>query len=78
VINISCNSKTSINTLYNYIKEVIPVDIEPFYSPTRSGDILYSQLNNQKAITLLSWSPLSNLKEGLEITSSYYKNLFKD
>ncbi len=78
VINISCNSKTSINTLYNYIREGIPVDIEPFYSPTRSGDILYSQLNNQKAITLLSWSPLSNLKEGLEITSSYYKNLFKD
>ena len=57
IFNISLNKKTSINELLLLLTLLIPHSTVPIYKPSRSGDILFSRLDNQKAKELLGWQP---------------------
>ncbi|MDQ0199087.1 NAD-dependent epimerase/dehydratase family protein [Neobacillus ginsengisoli] len=71
IINIGLNKKTSINKLYALISSKY---ISPIYLPKRNGDILYSRLNNEKAMELLDWMPSYDLLYGLTETKEFYEN----
>jgi nucleoside-diphosphate-sugar epimerase len=45
--------------------------------PTRRGEAEHFYCNNQKAKTLLGWSPIINLEEGLRRTIEWYTNHYK-
>lgn len=71
-INIGTNTKTSINELYSLFEMLSAPLPPPNYLPSRSGDILYSRLENRKALELLDWKPTTTLKQGLAETYKYF------
>ncbi|MGJ7923303.1 NAD-dependent epimerase/dehydratase family protein [Neobacillus sp. LXY-4] len=74
IFNIGCNSKTSINELYNKIKNLSSKDVSAIYMPARDGDIRHSRLDINKASTILGWQPSFNLETGLVETLAYYQS----
>ncbi|MFI3242248.1 MAG: NAD-dependent epimerase/dehydratase family protein [Alphaproteobacteria bacterium] len=67
-INVSTNQKTSINQLFNTLKEISNYNKSPTYTPRREGDIKHSYLDNQKLQQLLNIIPKTNLTNGLQNT----------
>lgn len=70
--NVSWGKETSINTIFNTVKAVAGVDIEPEYLPPRPGDIRRSCLCNEKTKEVLTWEPTVELEQGIaNILKSY-------
>jgi len=72
LVNISTESRDSVNDLVDYLNEVLPYSLEAINEEARKGDILHSSLANGKAKELLDWSPDYDLRAGLEQTVEYY------
>ena len=66
VINVSTNTKVTVNELFNTIKEVLRYNLEPNYTDPREGDIEHSVLDNQKFVRLFNFVPSVDLKAGIE------------
>ena len=73
IFNVGLYKKTSINELF-LLSLLIPHSTTPIYKPFRSGDILYSRLDNRKAKELLGWRPKFDLFQGLKKTKEFYEN----
>jgi len=72
LVNISTESRDSVNDLVNYLNEILPYSLEAINEEARKGDILHSSLANGKAKELLGWIPDYDLRAGLEQTVEYY------
>ncbi|PUU91273.1 MAG: UDP-glucose 4-epimerase [Halanaerobium sp.] len=72
LINISTESRDSVNDLIDYLNEILPYNLEAINEEARKGDILHSSLANGKAKELLGWTPDYDLRAGLEQTVEYY------
>lgn len=72
IINISTGQQTSILKLFNLIKEITAINLEPLFKEKRKGDIYHSYLLNDKAQKQLDWQVKWSLKRGLEETIKYY------
>ena len=68
VANVSTSSETSINDLFETIKEITGRRVAPAYGPPRPGDIRRSCLDNSRLKELLEWSPGVTLQDGLAAT----------
>lgn len=75
IMNISSNHSTSINDLYEIISNIFEKPLDPIYKLKRSGDILFSQLDNIKAFEKLGWRPQKSLEEGIVEMSMYFESL---
>jgi nucleoside-diphosphate-sugar epimerase len=73
VFNIACGERTTINTLFREISDVLGVSIMPFYADPRAGDILHSFADIDKARKMLGFEPQVGLKQGLRKTVGWYK-----
>lgn len=73
IINISNNTKTTINELYNIMSELWCFNKEAVHGPARPGDIEHSYLDNTKAKKVLNWEPTYNVRAGLRETIEYNK-----
>ena len=73
ILNIASGKKTSINQLYEIVKEALDSDLEPKYLPKRQGDIKHSlaDVSNMDKINLKIDS--ENFKEQLEKTIKWFK-----
>ena len=73
ILNIASGEKTSINQLYEIVKEALDSDLEPKYLPKRQGDIKHSlaDVSNMDKINLKIDS--ENFKEQLEKTIKWFK-----
>lgn len=67
VFNLSTNTETSVNELVNILK-MIHGEIEFQHLSEREGDIYKSVLCNTKVKNELDWSPMYDMKQGLELT----------
>jgi UDP-glucose 4-epimerase len=72
LLNISTQSRDSVNDLVDYLNQILPYDLKAIYQEARKGDILHSSLANEKAKELLGWTPDYDFKDGLEQTVGYY------
>ena len=72
LVNISTESRDSVNDLVDYLNEILPYSLEAINEEARKGDILHSSLANGKAKELLGWTPDYDLRAGLEQTVEYY------
>jgi len=72
LVNVSTESRDSVNDLVDYLNEILPYNLEAINEEARKGDILHSSLANGKAKELLAWTPDYDLKAGLEQTVEYY------
>lgn len=72
IINISTNTATSLNCLYNMMLNITQLNISPAFEKEREGEILHSHLDNHKAQRLLRWKINYSIEEGLKETFKYY------
>ena len=74
--NIACGYKTSVNQLYQVLKDASNSQKEPEFHPPRVGDIRDSLANISKAQSNFGYNPQVDIKEGLEITLNWFKKEF--
>ena len=65
IINVSTNTKTSVNELYQYLKTGLNYSLEANHTESRLGDIPKSVLDNKKLIKMFGYIPEVGIKEGL-------------
>jgi UDP-N-acetylglucosamine 4-epimerase len=73
VYNVACGVQTSLNELFEMIKEIAGSDLAPKYGPERRGDVRHSLADISKAGRLLDYRPAVSVREGLKITFEWYR-----
>lgn len=73
VYNIACGEQTSLNELFENIKQTAGSDLAPKYGPERAGDVKHSLADISKASQLLGYQPKVTVKEGLKTTFEWYR-----
>ena len=73
VYNIAFGERTSLNELFQMIKEVAGSDLAPKYGPERTGDVKHSLADISKAKELLDYNPSIRVKQGLKATFEWYR-----
>ena len=73
VYNIAVADRTSLNDLFNILKEEAGSNITPEYGPDRPGDIRDSLADISKAKNLLGYDPQIRIREGLQQTLAWFK-----
>lgn len=76
VFNIAVGHKTSVNDLFNILKEATSSSLSPEYKPERTGDIKNSYADISKAKLLLEYNTAITIEDGLKITFDWFKNNF--
>lgn len=65
IINVSTNTSSSVNQLFEALKETLNYKKQPLYTSTRAGDIKDSILDNSKLIELFNYKPSVLLDDGI-------------
>ena len=73
VYNIAYGQKTSLNQLFEMIKEIAGSDLAPKYGAERRGDVKHSLADISKAAELLGYHPGVSVKEGLKTAFEWYR-----
>ena len=76
VYNIAFGAQTTLNQLFESIKEVAGSDLAPKYGPERQGDVRHSLAEIAKAKELLGYRPSVSVREGLNITFEWYRKQY--
>ncbi len=73
-INIATGIETSINTIFQEIKQRLSADTLEAHGPPMQGEQLRSVLSVDKARHILGWEPTISLTEGLKHTVTFFQN----
>ncbi len=73
VLNIACGDRTTINELFEILKNISNSQLSPIYHKERAGDIKHSHADISKAEKLLGYNPKYDVKKGLEQVFNWYK-----
>jgi UDP-N-acetylglucosamine 4-epimerase len=73
VYNIAYGAQTSLNELFELIKEIAGSDLAPKYGPERKGDVKHSLADIGKAKSLLGYDPGFSMREGMKETFEWYR-----
>jgi nucleoside-diphosphate-sugar epimerase len=68
VINIATGGRISLNALLRAMNQIVGTNLQPIYQEPRAGDVRDSQADITKAKTLLGYTPLVSLEQGLAKT----------
>jgi UDP-N-acetylglucosamine/UDP-N-acetylgalactosamine 4-epimerase len=74
VYNIACGHRTSLNELFESLKEEAGSTLSPVYGPERRGDVKHSLADISKARKMLGYEPKTSVKDGLRKTLQWYKS----
>lgn len=72
-INVSTNTQTSVNELFEVIRKNMDYTLEPKHTASRAGDIKHSVLSNAMAKELLGFNPQYSLEDGIKNTVDFFK-----
>jgi UDP-N-acetylglucosamine 4-epimerase len=78
VYNVAVGDRTTLNQLYQNIRELLRPDFphlqeaEPSYRDFRPGDVRHSLADISKARNLLGYEPVYRIQEGLAVAMSWY------
>ncbi len=76
--NVACGDRVTLNELYTFLRNGLAgfdpeiAKIDPVYTGPRQGDIPHSLASIDKTARLLNYTPLFNLKQGLEHSIKWY------
>jgi nucleoside-diphosphate-sugar epimerase len=73
VINIAAGKRTSLNDLWQNIREIVGTDVEPHYAAAREGDVRDSLADLTLASDLLGYEPAIDLDVGLGRTIAGFR-----
>ena len=71
VINVATGGSISLNELLRVMNRLVGTNLQAVYKPGRQGDVKDSQADITKAKTLLGYTPLVPLEEGLQRTLAW-------
>jgi nucleoside-diphosphate-sugar epimerase len=71
VINVATGGRISLNELVRVMNRIVGTELEPIYQEERAGDVRDSQADITKAKTLLGYTPIVPLEEGLRHTLAW-------
>lgn len=77
VMNLATGGNISLLDLVEQLNAILGTSIAPIHAPARTGDILHSQADIQKAAELLDFTPIISFNEGLRRTVEWYKEQAK-
>ena len=83
VYNIACNDQTTLNQLFNHLKDILSSECGihykkmPVYKPFREGDIRHSRADIKKAKEDFKYWPKYKIQKGLEETIHWYVSNLK-
>jgi UDP-N-acetylglucosamine 4-epimerase len=84
VYNVAFGTRTTLNELYSEIRDRLAVKSpkiagrEPEYADFRPGDVRHSLADISKAASLLGYAPTHTLQQGLDVTTDWFLNEFKE
>ena len=73
VYNLGTGKGTSINHLFEEMKQLTAYPLDPVHGPPKPGEVFRICLDANRAKKELEWSPTVGLQEGLERTLAYFK-----
>jgi UDP-glucose 4-epimerase len=73
--NVGTGIETSVNELYEILREASGRDLQPAHGPAKQGEQLRSSVNPTAAARILGWRPETNLAAGLKRTLSFFEAL---
>jgi nucleoside-diphosphate-sugar epimerase len=73
VINVATGRRISLNELLQVMNRLNGTQIQPTYQASRAGDVHDSQADVSKAGSLLGYTPLVALTDGLRLTLDWYR-----
>lgn len=81
VYNVAVGDRTSLNHLFNSIKNTlsgigINYPCAPVHNDFRAGDVLHSQADISKAKRLLGYQPAYSLQNGIDVAMPWYRSHF--
>jgi nucleoside-diphosphate-sugar epimerase len=71
VVNVATGGRISLNDLLRVMNHIVGTQIEPIYKEERAGDVRDSQADVTKAKTLLGYTPIVSLEDGLRQTLAW-------
>lgn len=72
--NVGTGKETSVNDLFNLLRDGIGLDIKAMHGTARRGEQLRSTLDSTRLKKALEWEPNVDLEEGLRRTVEYFRN----
>lgn len=76
IYNIACGERFSVLDLFETIREILNIDMEPQFKENRPGDIPHSLADISKARKNLGYNPRISFREGLALTIDYYRKQY--
>jgi nucleoside-diphosphate-sugar epimerase len=73
IINVATGGRISLNVLFETMRRMIDVGVQPQYAAARAGDVRDSQADITKARELLGYEPRVSFEEGLQRTIDWYR-----
>ena len=73
IYNIATNRETSVNQLFNLLKNEFGFNQEAIYEDRRPGEVQRIYLTNEKAKRELGWFPKVSFEEGIKKTVAFYR-----
>jgi UDP-glucose 4-epimerase len=75
ICNLGSNRETSVNEIFDLLKEKFESPLNPIRKPKRVGEVYRICLTNERAKAELGWSPKVTFEEGVRRTVKYYRDL---
>jgi nucleoside-diphosphate-sugar epimerase len=74
VINVATSGRISLNELWATMSRIVGIDVKANHDAPRAGDVRDSQADITKARTLLGYTPIVSLEEGLKNTIDWARS----
>ena len=75
VYNLGYGIGTTVNQLFNGLKDITGYPMEANYAPARAGETFRIYLDASRARSELNWEPCVPLEEGLRETVAYFREV---
>jgi nucleoside-diphosphate-sugar epimerase len=72
-INIACGKRTSLNQLFNLLKDILGSKQSPLYEEPRKGDVRHSLADIRKGEKLINYEPKVGIEAGLKKTVEFFR-----
>ncbi len=76
MMNMACGERTSLNTLYRMLQDIMGVNIPAKYTDPRPGDVKHSLADITKAKSLLDFKVLVPVQDGLVKTTDWFRKYY--
>ena len=76
MMNLACGERTSLNSLYQMLQDIMGVNIPAKYTDPRPGDVKHSLADISKAEKLLGYKVDVPVFEGLKRTATWFRQEF--